>query len=165
MSLPFLKSHQIVGKVEGYCFDVNNLGVVYDVKPLDTIYRIMSDNGHWIEKTDVYTFWVVLLELIMRYTSLGLKRAIKTKHNFALAQCVCGGYGEELEKALNGEMTHILVHACFQRDPDYDADDGTKLSLLALRCVQPWACRRPTMQQVVGMLEELHVVIKHCGMP
>ncbi|KAK4432742.1 hypothetical protein Salat_1036400 [Sesamum alatum] len=45
MSLHFLKSHQIVGKVEGYCFDVNNLGVVYDVKPLDTIYRIMSDHG------------------------------------------------------------------------------------------------------------------------
>ncbi|KAK4432752.1 putative serine/threonine-protein kinase PBL26 [Sesamum alatum] len=239
MSLPFLKSHQIVGKVEGYCFDVNNLGVVYDVKPLDTIYRIMSDNdkfgwrkrvkvalglarllklchgntpqyivrnlsaahvivdkdfnpilvdfamirgggigdnrlplsldiplasygyfdddiilcGHWIEKTDVYTFGVVLLELIMNYTSLGLKRAIKTKyktkHNFTLAQFACGAYGKELGKPPDGEMTDKLVHAYLQRDPDYDSDDGSKLTMLALRCVRPEAFLRPTMQEVI----------------
>ncbi|KAL0345268.1 UNVERIFIED_CONTAM: LRR receptor kinase SERK2 [Sesamum radiatum] len=240
MSLPFLKSHQIVGKVDVYCFEVNRLGVVYDVKPLDTIDRIMSDKDKfgwryrvkvalglvrllklyhsnepkylvrnlsaahvivdkdfnpilvdfamicgggggrncctsnfllflqvvWAERTDVYTLGVVVFELILKDTSdelmrLILKRPIKNKHYYTFAEIVCGRYGEELEKALNGEMMHILVHAHLQRDPDYDADNGTKISMLALRCV---SYRTPTMQEVVGMLEELHVVTKHGGM-
>ncbi|KAL0426722.1 UNVERIFIED_CONTAM: putative serine/threonine-protein kinase PBL11 [Sesamum latifolium] len=122
--------------------------------------------GRWVESTDVYIFGVVVLELILKDTSdelmrLILKRPIKNKHYYILDEIVCGGYGEELEKALNGEMRHILVRAHLQRDPDYDADDGTKISMLALRCV---SYSRPTMQEVVGMLEELHVVTKHGGM-
>ncbi|KAL0337179.1 UNVERIFIED_CONTAM: LRR receptor kinase SERK2 [Sesamum calycinum] len=213
-SLPFLTHHQIVGE-RSYCFEVNRLGVVYDVKPLDTVARIMSDKdkfgwrnrvkvalglarllklchgnapkylvrnlsaahvivdkdfnpilvdfamistyssgtptaiGRWLERTDVYTFGVVLLELILKETSFRLMRLIKADHTVTLAEFVCGGYGEELDKALNGEMKHTLVHAYLQRDPDYDADDGTKLTMLALRCVLSLTCRRPTMQEVV----------------
>ncbi|KAL0426720.1 UNVERIFIED_CONTAM: LRR receptor kinase SERK2 [Sesamum latifolium] len=64
------QSHQIVGKVEGYCFEVNRLGVVYDVKPLDTISRIMSDKDKfgWRNRVKV---------------ALGLARLLKLCHGNA----------------------------------------------------------------------------------
>ncbi|KAG8373900.1 hypothetical protein BUALT_Bualt11G0073300 [Buddleja alternifolia] len=245
LSLPFLESHQNVGKVEGYCFEENKLGVVYDVKSFDTIHNLMDDKdkfgwrnrvkvalglarflehchvntpryivrnlsaahvvvdqdfnpylvdfamilggdigdgsshksgvplsaygytdsyigscGVWNDKTDVYTFGVVLLELIMKYTSHGFMRALKLKHHAFINDIVSAYYRKGLAETGNREVRCCFVNKYLRLDPDFDAEDGTELTMLALHCVEQLPHHRPSMQEVVRKLEKLHVIDK-----
>ncbi|KAG8373889.1 hypothetical protein BUALT_Bualt11G0072200 [Buddleja alternifolia] len=248
LSLPFLENHQNVGKVEGYCFEENKLGVVYDVKPLDTIHNLMADKekfgwrnrvkvalglarflehchdntsryivrnlsaahvlvdqdfnpylvdfamilggdigdgrepgsgvplfsygytdsyvglcGLWTDRTDVYTFGVILLELMMKHTSHGLTRALKLKRHAFVDDIACMCYRKKLAEAGNGEVKCSFINKYLRLDPDFDDEDGIELTMLALHCVEQLPHHRPSMQEVVHKLENLHVVDKLAG--
>ncbi|KAG8362804.1 hypothetical protein BUALT_BualtUnG0035700 [Buddleja alternifolia] len=263
LGLPSLQSNPFVGKVEAYCFEENKLGVVYDVKPLDTIYNIIRDEdkfgwrnrvkvalglarflsfchgnapkylvrnlsaahvivdqefnpvlvdfamilgggigddrapescavpltsygyldchiilcGVWTNGTDVYTFGVILLELIMKHTSRQVALVLKENRPVSLADAAVCYYEKQLAEAKNGKVKCLFptkrkkkvkcsfVHECLRDDPDFDADDGTELTRLAVSCFAVMQYKRPSMEEIICELEKLHVIVKHAGMP
>ncbi|KAL3834463.1 hypothetical protein ACJIZ3_009199 [Penstemon smallii] len=223
MDLPFLERHQNVAKVLGHCFEENKLGVVYDLKPLNTVRNIVKDKarllkllhwyepeqylvrnlsaahvivdpdfnpvvvdfaminggdiggenslaphalssygyddiyvwlsvtsvGFWTMRSDVFNFGVILLELITKHTCDDLGPCSNKFINYYARKF----YRGLLSKAKDGvDVKCSYVQSLLQADPDFDVEDGTELTMIALDCVKYRRPERPDMEEVLSIL-------------
>lgn len=114
--------------------------------------------GVWTDRTDVFTFGVVLLELLCKCAVDGIGcRENSTVPNFLY------GVAQDIYDAVKSrcfyEQSRILslVHRSFRTEAGYDTDDGLKLAKLAMKCVQ-MDDERPSMGEVVEHLKTLHAI-------
>lgn len=71
-------------------------------------------------------------------------------------------YDELLDRRSNWKNTKFsLVHQSLIADPDFEAADEEKLSMLAVECMKSELSDRPTMKQITRSLLKLKVVNKH----
>ncbi|KAJ4839660.1 hypothetical protein Tsubulata_026455 [Turnera subulata] len=64
---PKFMSHPNIQKLVGYCFEGEQLAVVYDLKPLDTIHNLMvKDDFTWLQRIKVALGFAVLLNFLHR---------------------------------------------------------------------------------------------------
>ncbi|KAJ4839798.1 hypothetical protein Tsubulata_036898 [Turnera subulata] len=62
---PKFMRHPNMLKLVGYCFEGKQLAIVYDLKPLDTIYNLMvKDNFTWLQRIKVALGFAVLLNFL-----------------------------------------------------------------------------------------------------
>uniref|UniRef100_A0A5B7BQ11 Protein kinase domain-containing protein n=1 Tax=Davidia involucrata TaxID=16924 RepID=A0A5B7BQ11_DAVIN len=171
--------HPGMVKLYGYCHEGDHLGVVYDFKPLDTVYNFLLKGG-WTEKSDVFAFGIILLGLIAKrvYTEEDRLANAPFVHQWARSK-----YGSDtgiklpkswlvhgsLQAESNESDTGIklsklsLVHGSLQAEPGFFSTDGANITRLAMQCVEYYPEDRPTMKEVVRHLLKLQVVKHHAG--
>ncbi|KAJ4825249.1 hypothetical protein Tsubulata_043748, partial [Turnera subulata] len=112
--------------------------------------------GAWSEKCDVFSFGVVLLGLITNkvYTEEDFTSGKPSVHEWA--------WGEYRQQQSHSSKHNIsLVHANIESELLFYPRDGTKLTNLAMQCVEYDPLKRPTMKQVVSYLLKLEIVQGH----
>jgi len=107
--------------------------------------------GHLLVKSDVYSYGVVLLELLSGRKPVDMTQPPGEEHLVTWARPLL----------TSNEGLYILV------DPDlrhnFPLDSFTKVAAIALRCVQPEASNRPFMGEVVQALKLVSVVSDTSG--
>ncbi|XP_058732903.1 cysteine-rich receptor-like protein kinase 24 [Vicia villosa] len=105
--------------------------------------------GEWNKSSEVYSFGIVLLELITKrisnisnieHTSLNMDNLL---HIWAKKEY---------------KPSCSLVHKHLQEDWLYSAKDGVAITLLALQCIEFFPANRPSMSDVLQNLENLSVL-------
>ncbi len=107
--------------------------------------------GHLLVKSDVYSYGVVLLELLSGRKPVDMTQPPGEEHLVTWARPLL----------TSNEGLYILV------DPDlrhnFPLDSFTKVAAIASRCVQPEASNRPFMGEVVQALKLVSVVSDTSG--
>ncbi|KAF7114622.1 hypothetical protein RHSIM_RhsimUnG0082200 [Rhododendron simsii] len=121
-------------------------------------YIISLGRGVWTDRTDVFTFGVVLLELLCKCAVDGIgcrENSTVPKFLYGVAQDIY----DAVKSRSFYEQSRILslVHRSFRTEAGYDTNDGLKLAKLAMKCVQ-MDDKRPSMGEVVEHLKTLHMV-------
>lgn len=105
--------------------------------------------GEWNRSCEVFSFGIVLLELVTKRTS---------------------DIGRREDASLNlDSLVHIwakneyrpncsLVNKNLQEDWHYCAKDGVAVTLLAMQCIEFFPSNRPLMRDVIQSLENLSVL-------
>ena len=106
----------------------------------------------WYDETEVFSYGVVLLGLIAKRV-LGETKLERSKPD-AFADIWAW---EEYKK----HKSKSLVHKSLVMDPFFDARDGVKITKLAMRCVEYFPEKRPTMKEVVCCLQKLKTVQRY----
>ncbi|XP_054796440.1 cold-responsive protein kinase 1-like isoform X2 [Prosopis cineraria] len=100
-------------------------------------------HGQLSEKVDVYSYGVVILEIITGQRSKAIKDEGDTEDEFLLPKA-----WKLYEKGMHLELVDKTL------DPnDYDAEEVKKIIEIALLCTQAFADLRPTMSEVIGLLQ------------
>ncbi|KAL7128955.1 hypothetical protein ABFS83_13G030100 [Erythranthe nasuta] len=111
----------------------------------------LFNTGDRSNKQDVFAFGVVLLFLIS-------KRVYTDEDSESCAPFVFEWAFREYEEALQSKTEFSLVHKSLADEDDFCTDDGHKITMLALECVNGDENQRPTMKQVVKSLLKLELV-------
>ncbi|OMO60520.1 hypothetical protein CCACVL1_24094 [Corchorus capsularis] len=108
-------------------------------------------SGFWTRWSDVYSYGVILIELIAkRITDMeDYGRGCKFTDLWAL------------ESVKSGKHPLELVHPSLQEDQDYNASDALRLAELGMSCIEFYPTKRPKMRQIVKRLKELALVKEH----
>ncbi|CAJ1933121.1 unnamed protein product [Sphenostylis stenocarpa] len=139
-----------------------DLGLAKDAPTLDKSHvstRVMGTygyaapeylaTGHVSAKSDVFSFGVVLLELLSGRRAVDKNRP-SGQHNLV-----------EWAKPYLANKRKILRVLDNRLEGQYDVDDALKVATLALRCLATESKLRPTMDEVVKDLEQLQVPHVH----
>ncbi|OMO60514.1 hypothetical protein CCACVL1_24088 [Corchorus capsularis] len=106
------------------------------------------NSGFWTRWSDVYSYAVILIELIA-------KRIVDMED-------YCRGCKFTdlwaLESVKSGKLPLELVHPSLIEDQDYDASDALLLAELGMSCIEFYPRKRPKMKQIVKRLVELSIV-------
>ncbi|KAL7086948.1 hypothetical protein ACP275_13G034600 [Erythranthe tilingii] len=116
------------------------------------------------DKQDVFAFGVILLNLISKRVYSRENRGQNETDIYEWAWEEYLSFNELLEQTSKSEWHNInfsLVHESLTAEPDFDADDGEKISELLIECTRSDPSDRPTMKQVVRSLRKLKVVKKN----
>uniref|UniRef100_A0A7N0V8Q8 Protein kinase domain-containing protein n=1 Tax=Kalanchoe fedtschenkoi TaxID=63787 RepID=A0A7N0V8Q8_KALFE len=113
-------------------------------------------NGKWSEKCDVFAFGVVLLGLISK--KVVLDEAKKTNPEPFLYEWAYSEYQMKEQELKFDVCKFSLVHRCLEEEPLFSFQDGVKLTVLAMQCVDFNPLMRPTMKQVVQRLRKLCII-------
>lgn len=100
--------------------------------------------GHLTTKSDVYSFGVVLLEMLSGRRAIDKARP-QGQHNLV----------EWMRPYLSSKKKVFLIMDN-RLDGQYSAVEARKLAALALRCISGDSKLRPSMNQVVAVLEKLY---------
>ncbi|KAL3834472.1 hypothetical protein ACJIZ3_009208 [Penstemon smallii] len=95
----------------------------------------------WKERTDVFTVGIILLELILKQIGIGMHLSYKLLSYYYK----------------NGDF-NLFVPKGLRGDPDFDSEDGTELTMIAVSCVEEEPYKRPNMDQVVSKMEKLRIL-------
>lgn len=124
----------------------------------------------WSEKGDVFAFGVVLLGLITKkviYDPENIKSFDKTcLHKWAHEKyrgknkSVMQRFGKSIMRHI-GKSKRSLVDHDFEEEEGFYSRDGSKITKLAMRCVNYCRLKRPTMEEVVDCLLDLDVIDEH----
>lgn len=124
----------------------------------------LIESGIWTDKTDVFAYGIVLLGLIAKRRaydkSLDSRRGMNdgnTTYCWALKEYNTKPHSKFWGK-FKKRKPKSLVHKSFEMDPYFDADDGIKITKLAMDCIGDDPKKRPTMKKVVCCLRELNAV-------
>lgn len=105
--------------------------------------------GEWDRSSEVFSFGIILLELVTKRSS---------------------NIGNTEDTSLNMDnLVHIwaknvykpncsLVHKHLQEDWLYCAEDGVAITRLALQCIEFFPANRPSMKDVLQNLENISVL-------
>ncbi|XP_028800648.1 cysteine-rich receptor-like protein kinase 3 isoform X4 [Neltuma alba] len=100
-------------------------------------------HGQLSEKADIYSYGIVILEIISGQRSKALKDDGDTEDEFLLPKA-----WKLYEKGMHLELVDNTL------DPnEYDADEVKKIIEIGLLCTQAFADLRPTMSEVIGLLQ------------
>ncbi|KAG4393176.1 hypothetical protein GLYMA_03G032300v4 [Glycine max] len=105
--------------------------------------------GEWDRSCEVFSFGIVLLELITKRVSVIGKR----EHASINLDGVVHIWAKKEYKP-----NCSLVHETLQEDWCYCAEDGVSITLLALQCIEFFPANRPTMRDVLHRLDNLLVL-------
>ncbi|KAL2337575.1 hypothetical protein Fmac_012021 [Flemingia macrophylla] len=106
-------------------------------------------DGEWDRSCEVFSFGIVLLELITKRVSFIEKRE---NANLKLDSVVHIWAKKEYKPNCS------LVHENLQKDWCYCAEDGVQITLLAMQCIEFFPSNRPTMKDVLHRLDNLWVL-------
>ncbi|KAI3773463.1 hypothetical protein L1987_47992 [Smallanthus sonchifolius] len=117
------------------------------VKELEDVYAAIRSNLS--KESDVYSYGVVLLELITR------KKAVDPSFvdGLDIVKWVRSIWNEKSE-------IEVVVDAAGLYDESFVREEVTRLLLLALRCTQTESSRRLSMRDVVKELEDVYAAIR-----
>ncbi|XP_012830658.1 PREDICTED: probable receptor-like protein kinase At5g56460 [Erythranthe guttata] len=106
-------------------------------------------------KKDVFAFGVILLSLISKrvYTEEDRQSGLPTVYEWALGQCQAFESYSEMRDA-----KFSLVHKSMASESEFCGEDGHKITMIALECVNGVQSERPAMKQVFRALRKLEVV-------
>ncbi|KAL7126300.1 hypothetical protein ABFS83_14G176900 [Erythranthe nasuta] len=109
-------------------------------------------------KQDVFAFGVILLSLISKrvYTDEDRQSGLPTVYEWASGQCEAFESYSEMRDA-----KFSLVHKSIAAESEFCGDDGHKVTMIALECVNRVQSERPKMKQVFRGLRKLEVVKKN----
>ncbi|KAG8387128.1 hypothetical protein BUALT_Bualt03G0221100 [Buddleja alternifolia] len=126
LSYEKLKTHPGMVKLYRYCLEGDHLGLVYEVKPFNSVYNLIPK-----DKIDVFGFGAILLSLIMKrvYTEEERLRSAPFVYKLALNEYEEYEYGSESESEVNRPKFSV-VHQSLAAEPGYCPDDGQKLSMM-----------------------------------
>ncbi|KAH7854093.1 hypothetical protein Vadar_010053 [Vaccinium darrowii] len=122
--------------------------------------------GKFLDKSDVFSYGVLLLELVTK------RAAFVFEENWSLHVWAREEYKKMRKKAHHGQRkkdcrqlfkkskSPSLVHESFRGSTLFDANDGAKITKLALRCVCRDPDKRPTIKEVIKYLRRLEVAKK-----
>nr|POE55490.1 g-type lectin s-receptor-like serine/threonine-protein kinase [Quercus suber] len=106
-------------------------------------------NGFWVKRADVFSFGMVLLELITKFVFDQSKCEAAREFPSGWAQ-------RQYKQKLNSSSQPVgclLVHKSFDSAPDSDVCDGVAITKLTVHCVDLDESKRPTMTQIVNYLQ------------
>uniref|UniRef100_A0A7N2LKE9 Protein kinase domain-containing protein n=1 Tax=Quercus lobata TaxID=97700 RepID=A0A7N2LKE9_QUELO len=106
-------------------------------------------NGFWVKRADVFSFGIVLLELITKFV-------FDQSKCDAAREFPAGWAQRQYRQKLNSSSQPVgclLVHKSFDSAPDFDVCDGVAITKLAVHCVDLDERKRPTMTQIVNYLQ------------
>ncbi|KAL8028747.1 hypothetical protein ABFX02_14G181000 [Erythranthe guttata] len=114
-----------------------------------------SNQGDCSIKKDVFAFGVILLSLISKrvYTEEDRQSGLTTVYEWASGQCEAFESYSEMRDA-----KFSLVHKSTASESEFCGDDGHKITMIALECVNRVQSERPAMKQVFRALRKLEVV-------
>ncbi|XVF56831.1 hypothetical protein PTKIN_Ptkin06aG0151800 [Pterospermum kingtungense] len=150
LTLPNMNTHPNLIKLIGYCCEEQMKGVVYDLNPMDTLHNVMTRAGLWDKYSDVYSYGVILIELITKRITEDddiCRRRVECTDLWALKLIKSG-------KSLD-------VHQSLQEEACYKDSEGRFLVKLGLHCIEFHPDRRPSSSRIVKCLEHLSVVRNH----
>ncbi|KAK9286892.1 hypothetical protein L1049_015299 [Liquidambar formosana] len=111
--------------------------------------------GKWSVKCDVYSYGVLLLSLIA-------KRVIDKKHPY---ETIVDFWAQNEYKThrlySGGKAEFSLVHESLEKEPEYDAYDGSIITKLAMSCLEFSPLQRPTMKEIAKHLQDLYGCLSH----
>ncbi|XP_065850003.1 uncharacterized protein [Euphorbia lathyris] len=111
--------------------------------------------GRWSDRCDVFSYGVVLLSLIS-------KRIYKDDGDCTdvplVYELVKNENKQHNSAASFGKFKSSLMHRSLELEPDFHFNDAIEITQLALLCVECDPQKRPTMDQVVGYLQKMHIV-------
>ncbi|KAK2972691.1 hypothetical protein RJ640_025542 [Escallonia rubra] len=109
----------------------------------------LAVTGEWQEGSDVFSFGVVLLEL-MRRTPVDSFRGFKKDGASFLYDAAQASY--KVAKSKSHLANVDFVHRIFKGDPFYYSEDGPKITELVLRCLEDEYSDRPSSVEVIRNL-------------
>ncbi|KAL3503094.1 hypothetical protein ACH5RR_037543 [Cinchona calisaya] len=146
-----------VGLITGGVFpDRTQCGIYFIYGCMGYVDLSIGCTGEWNNKSDVFSFGVLLLNLITKriFTKEDRKAATPLPHRWAWNQ-----YAPR--QSDSGIKLPVLVHQSLTADPDYCRSDGRKLTKLAMKCVGEDPEHRPDMKKIVNCLLKLRVIKQH----
>ncbi|KAJ4837419.1 hypothetical protein Tsubulata_022502 [Turnera subulata] len=108
--------------------------------------------GAWSEKCDVFSYGVLLLQLVSKVVD---PKEVGTCDKQTIFDWAWGEY--ESQKFGSNINNFSLVHPNLESNPLFDCIDGVKVTKLALRCVHNDPQKRPSMEQVHSHLLKLNL--------
>ncbi|KAL9145264.1 hypothetical protein ABFS82_13G030700 [Erythranthe guttata] len=118
----------------------------------------LCSTGDWSIKQDVFAFGVILLSLISKRVYTDEDEDSEAGAPFVF-EWAFTEYEEALESKSDVKETEFsLVHKSLADEDDFCRDDGHKITMLALECVNGDENQRPMMKQVVKSLLKLELI-------
>ncbi|KAL7086937.1 hypothetical protein ACP275_13G033900 [Erythranthe tilingii] len=120
--------------------------------------------GAHSETQDVFAFGVILLNLISKRVYKRENRGLNEYEIYEWAWKEYLSFNNLLEQTSESEWHTInfsLVDQSLTGEPDFDADDGEKLSEMLIECTRADPSDRPNIKQIVRSLLKLKVVKKN----
>lgn len=109
---------------------------------------LLMTGGEWNKSCEVYSFGIILLELVTKRIS-NIEKIEDTSLNMDNLLHIWA------KKEYKPNCS--LVHKHLQEDWLYYAEDGVAITLLALQCIEFFPANRPSMSYVLQNLENLSV--------
>ncbi|KAL9326047.1 hypothetical protein ACSQ67_006692 [Phaseolus vulgaris] len=134
-----LAVHRNLLRLIGYCATSNEKLLVYPYMSNGSVASRLR--GQSSEKTDVFGFGILLLELITGMTALEFGKTVNQK----------GAMLEWVRKILHEKKVAVLVDK--ELGNNYDRIEVGEMLQVALLCTQYLTAHRPKMSEVVRMLE------------
>ncbi|XP_037494348.1 serine/threonine-protein kinase BIK1 [Jatropha curcas] len=110
---------------------------------------VVAHRGEWSDKSDVFSYGVLLLALISKRIPEEESELTENKHK------------PQNSMMSFSEHKSSVVHQSLEFEPYFYSSDGVKVAKLAIKCMQYHPQKRPTMKQVVRYLQNLCIVRRH----
>ncbi|XP_065849814.1 uncharacterized protein [Euphorbia lathyris] len=111
--------------------------------------------GRWSDRCDVFSYGVVLLSLISKRIYKDDGDCINVSLVYELGK---NEHKQHNSVASFGKLKSSLMHPSLELEPDFHFNDAIEITNLALLCVEYDPQKRPTMDQVVRYMQNMHIV-------
>ncbi|KAJ8556387.1 hypothetical protein K7X08_029778 [Anisodus acutangulus] len=141
--------HRNLTKLLGYCIHGTEKFLVYEFMANNSLDKVIFENGHYSKKSDVFSFGILALEIVSGQRNWGYRHPI---YDIGLV-----GYAWTIWNERKGIE---LLDPMIEKPGDWN--EVLVCVLVGLLCCQCRAQDRPSMVQVVSLLEENEMSRLNC---